>query len=66
MEPKIEETTTTQGMRHIPKCLTTTRSSTHADNPKMTREINDVLTRQEWNKGADKVYDNIPYGCVYR
>ena len=38
----------------------------HADNPKMTREINDVLTRQEWNKGADKVYDNIPYGCVYR
>ena len=29
----------------------------HADNPKMTREINDVLTRQEWNKGADKVYD---------
>ena len=37
----------------------------HADNPKMTREINDVLTRQEWNKGADKVYYNIDSRSLY-
>ena len=37
----------------------------HADNPKMTREINDVLTRQEWNKGADKKRFEIDSRSLY-
>ena len=37
----------------------------HADNPKMTREINDVLTRQEWNKGADKKHFEIDSRSLY-
>ena len=31
----------------------------HAENPKMTDEINDALTREEWNKGSDVVHTHF-------